>query len=430
LVKQSMKRNLKTPITPQVMAALGLSCVSLFATDWPQWRGPQRDGISAEKGLLLEWPKEGPKLLWQVEDAGRGYSTPAISGDRLFELGNEGIENEFAEARSIADGKRIWQARLGKVGNPKQEPNFPGARSTPTVDGDWVYALSSDGDLACLEKLTGKIRWQKSLRSDFGGKPGTWAYSESPLVDGEMVVCTPGGSEAALVALNKLTGEVKWKTALSAPEEAAYSSAIIVEAAGRKQYVQMLQQGLAGVDAKTGKLLWRFDKTVSRFKANIPTPLARGGEIYSAGAGTGGGLIKLSAKGETVEAEQVYFSPKLPAAIGGVVLLGNYMFGTGGSGMLCVDFGSGEVKWENRALGPGSLSLVGGLLYFQGESGEVALVEPSSEGYREKSRFSPPNRPKRIGPMEKSWTYPVVANGRLYLRDHDLLWCYDIKPAS
>ena len=421
---------MRTQISIPLSAALCFTCLSVHATDWPQWRGPERNGLSSETGLLKEWPKDGPKLVWQVADAGVGYSTPAVSGNRLFELGNEGVENEFVEARSTVDGKRVWQTRLGKVGNPDQEPKFPGARSTPTIDGDLIFALGSDGDLACLEKGTGKIRWKKSLRTDFGGKPGVWAYSESPLVDGDTLVCTPGGSEASLIALAKKTGEVKWKAVVPGGDEAAYSSASVVDAAGTKQYVQMLQKGLVGVDAKTGKVLWNYNKTVSKFKANIPTPVARGAEIYSAGAGTGGGLIKLKKSSDGVEAEQVYFSPKLPTAIGGAVLLGDHLYGTGGAGMLCVQFSSGDVKWEDRALGAASLFFADGRLYLHGENGEVALVEPSTEGYREKSRFAPPAQPKRLSSMEKAWTYPVVADGRLYVRDHQLLWCYDVKSGT
>src|SRR5262245_52158072 len=165
------------------------------ASDWPQWRGPQRNGISNESGLLKEWPKEGPKLIWQLKDIGEGYSTPAVVGARIYLLSNRGMENEFVQALSVQDGKQIWAARLGNVGNPKQQPSYPAARSTPTIDGELLYALSSDGDLACLETATGKIRWQKSLRKDFGGQPGEWAYAESPLVDGDVVVVTPGGEQ-------------------------------------------------------------------------------------------------------------------------------------------------------------------------------------------------------------------------------------------
>src|SRR5262249_50674524 len=158
------------------------SC-AVIADDWPQWRGPQRNGISSEKGLLQEWPKEGPKLLWKLRDAGTGYSTPSVVGDRLYLLGNRDLENEFVAALSVKDGQRVWSTRLGNVGNPKQKPNFPAARSTPTVEGDVLYALGSDGDLACLDLSKGKTIWHKNLRTDFGGKPGDWAYSESPLID-------------------------------------------------------------------------------------------------------------------------------------------------------------------------------------------------------------------------------------------------------
>ena len=405
------------------------AALSATASDWPQWRGPQRNGLSRETGLLKEWPKDGPKLLWQVKDIGSGYSTPAVVGERIYVLGNEGVENEFVQALAMKDGKRIWQTRLGKVGNPDQQPKFPAARSTPTVDGELLYALGSDGDLACLETATGKVRWQKSLRADFGGKPGTWAYSESPLVDGDVLVCTPGGSEATVVTLNKKTGEVLSKSPVPGGDPAAYSSAIIVEAGGLKQYVQVLDKGLVGVEAKTGKFLWRYDKAVSRFGANIPTPVASDSSIYTAGAGTGGGLVKLKGGQGTMEAEQAYFSPKLPTAIGGAVKVGDFLYGTTGQAMLCFEFATGNVKWEDRALGPAALCYADGHLYLHGENGDVALVEATPDGYREKGRFTPPDQPKRANQMEKPWAYPVVANGRLYVRDHASLWCYDVKGA-
>jgi outer membrane protein assembly factor BamB len=402
----------------------GISCMA-FAADWPQWRGPQRTGISSETGLLKEWPKDGPKLLWQANDIGRGYSTPAIVGDHIYLQGNEGLTTEFAQAMNVMDGRPLWRTRLGNVGNPKQEPNFPAARSTPTVDGEILYALGSDGDLACLEKATGKLRWQKSLRKDFGGKPGIWAYSESPLVDGEAVICTPGGADATLVALKKETGDVIWKCAVPGGDEAAYSSALVGQFGGGKEYVQMLQGGLVGVEAGTGKFLWRYKKTVSQFRANIPTPVMKDSLIYSAGAGTGGGLIKVASTAGA-DPEQVYFSPKLPAAIGGCVLIGDYLYGTG-QALLCVAFATGTVKWEERALGAASLCFADDRLYLHGENGEVALIEPTPAGYQEKGRFSPPNQPQKSNPMEKAWAYPVLAEGRLYIRDHQMLWCYDVK---
>src|SRR5947207_136309 len=362
----------------------------LVASDWPQWRGPQRNGISRETGLLKEWPTAGPKLLWKLDNTGRGYSTPAVVGDRIYLLSNEGLENEFVAALSAKDGRRAWVARLGNVGDPKQSPNFPAARSTPTIDGQFLYALGSDGDLACVEVATGKVRWRKSLRTDFGGKPGVWAYAESPLVDGDAVVCTPGGSEPTLVALNKNSGEVIWKCGLPEGDQAAFASIIVTEAGGVKQYVQLLQKGLVGVEAKSGKFLWRYAKPTSRYGANIPTPLASDGLIYVGSAGTGGGAVKLKAKDGGIEAEPVYFELKLPTAIGGVVKVGDFLYGTTAKSMMCIEFTTGKVQWEENALGAASICYADGHLYLHGENGEVALVEASSRQYREKGRFAPP----------------------------------------
>lgn len=413
-----------------LMVGIVLFSSTLPAADWPQWRGPGRNGVSSESGLLKEWPEAGPRLLWRVTELGAGYSTPAVVGERLYVLSNEGMQDEFVQAHSVKDGRRLWRMRLGKVGNPEQRPNFPAARSTPTVDGERLYALGSDGDLACVDAGTGRVRWRKSLRGDFGGKPGTWAYAESLLLDGDTLLCTPGGAEATVVALNKKSGAVIWKSAVPGGDAAAYTSAIVVDTLGPKQYVQMLHKGLVGLEAKTGKVLWRYSKTVSQYGANIPTPLAHDQFIYSAGAGTGGALVKLEAAGEGVRVEEVYSSAQLPTAIGGCVLVSDHLYGTSNTAMVCVEFASGAVKWRHRAIGAASICFADGRLYLHGENGNVALVEPSPEGYREKGRFSPSDQPKRKSRMEKAWTYPVVANGRLYLRDHNMLWCYDVKASS
>lgn len=402
-------------------------CWSVDAADWPQWRGPQRSGISQETGLLHDWPKQGPKLLWQVKDLDFGYSTPAVVGERLYVMSNKGNEDEFVRALDVKDGKQLWSTRVGKVG-PNQGPQYPGARSTPTVQDDTLYALGSDGDLVCLETSKGTVRWQKNLRKEFGGKPGVWAYSESPLIDGDVLVCTPGGSEATLVALNKRNGEVIWRCALPDGEQAAYASAIIVEFGGIKQYVQFVQKGVIGVDAKSGKLLWRYDKTAQGSPANIPTPVAHNGQIYTATGRTGGGLVKLKAGQGAIDAEPVYFESKLPTSIGGSVLVGDYLYGTNSTGLLCVEFSSGTVKWQDRCIGASSVCFADGCLYLHGEKGDVALVEATPDGYREKGRFTPPGQPDRG--RSQAWAYPVVANGRLYIRDLGSLWCYDIKATS
>lgn len=397
------------------------------ADDWPQWRGPGRDGVSRETGLLQQWPTDGPRLVWRITDAGGGYSTPSVVGASFYLLGNEGLENEFVQARRVSDGSVIWTTRLGPVGNPKQQPSYPGARSTPTVEGDVLYALGSDGDLACVELATGQIRWRRQIRTEFGGKPGVWAYSESPLVAGDLVICAPGGSEATVLALDKSSGEVRWKSALPEADEAAFASAIVVEAAGRRQIVQLLQKGLVGLDPANGKLLWRFSKPVSRYGANIPTPLAHHEYVYAASAGTGGGAVRLVSSDGTAGFEEAYFESKLPTAIGGSVAVGDALYGTTAQALLCFNVATGALHWEERALGAASLCLADGRLYLHGENGEVALVEPSLEGYREKGRFTPPDRPPSSSPMEKSWAYPVVANGRLYLRDLQTVWCYDLR---
>jgi len=412
-----------------LLLAIGLSGIPVQtqAADWPQWRGPTRDGLSTEKGLLQEWPKDGPKLRWKLADIGSGYSTPAVVGDRLYLMGNDEADSEFVAALAVQDGKRIWRTPVGKVGPNTPQMNFAAARSTPTVVGELLYALGSDGDLVCLESATGKLRWKKNLRTDFGGKPGDWAYSESPLVDGDTLVCTPGGSAATLVALNRKTGQVLWKCVLPEADNAAFASAIVVEAAGVRQYVQLLPKGLVGVDAKTGKLLWRYAKAVSRYGANIPTPVAADGYIFVGSAGTGGGTVKLKAKGGGVEAEEVYFEAKLPTSIGGVVKVGNHLYGTTGVAMLCLELATGAIKWQDRALGAASICYADGRLYLHGENGDLALVEASPEAYRERGRFTPPDQPKHTRQMEKAWVYPVVANGQLYIRDHGSLWCYDVK---
>jgi len=407
-------------------ASFGASVGTARADDFAQWRGPHRNGTSAEKGLLKEWPAAGPKLLWQVNDVGYGFSTPAVVGDRLYVISNKGLDNEYVQALKVKDGTAIWSTKLGKVGSPEQQPNYPGARSTPTVDGNLLYALSSDGDLLCMETASGTVRWHKSLKADFGGKPGIWAYSESPLIDGDAVIVTPGGSEAALVKLNKKTGETIWKSAIPGVDQACYASPTIMEIDGIKQYIQFLKVGVVGVDAKSGKFLWRFDKTAeTKMGGNIPTPVAYHEYVYSASGLTGGGLAKITAGGGTFSAESVYFGKKMPSAIGGVVPVGDYLYGTGSQTLNCVELKTGTVKWEERCVGPGSICFADGRLYLHGENNEVALVEATPDGFHEKGHFTPTNPPTKR--QERAWAYPVVANGRLYIRDLGTLWCYDVN---
>jgi outer membrane protein assembly factor BamB len=418
-------------------ACLTLAFVSL-AADWPQWRGPNRDGVSKEQGLLKKWPEAGPKLLWQSTELGQGYGSPAIVGDRLYITGSKGMDDEFVQSLNVADGKTIWTARIGKVGENRMA-NYPGARSTPTVDGERIFALGSDGDLACLETKTGKVVWTKNLKQHFGGKTGAWAYAESPLVDGDVVLCTPGGAEATMVALKKTTGDVVWKFASPDADNAAYASIIIVEAAGHKQYVQVLEQGLVGVDAKTGQQLWRY-KGIGTAPPAIPTPVGRKDVVYAATVKGSGGFVRLKQKDTGVEAEEIFASGKLPKAIGGSVEVNGYLYGTGSDALMCVEYPKGNVKWQSRGVGVGSLCYADGMLYLHAETtgqGEVALVEATPDEYRERGRFTPPNGPTSRKAVDdgsgkknqdgKTWAYPVVANGCLYIRDWNCLWCYDVK---
>ena len=412
-----------------VIVGFGTFSIPASAADWPQWRGPLRNGISQETGLLQEWPPGGPKLLYQLKDVGDGYSTPAVAGSRLYLISNRGMDNEFVQALSTQDGKPVWTTRLGSVGNPDQQPPYPMSRSTPTVDGDRLYTLSSAGDLACLETATGKVLWRKNLPRDFGGQPGTWAYSESPLIDGDVLVATPGGRQATLVALDKKTSAVIWKSVIPGGDPAAYASAIVTEAAGRKQYVQFLGKGVVGVDAKTGQFLWRYDAT-SKGPANIASPVAHDSYVYSTNARRFGvGLVQLHPTNEGVAAEQVYFERDLPNTLGGQVLLGQYVYGTNQQGPVAAEFVTGKIMWRADGIGPGSVLYADRRLYFHGENNDVALVEATPQAYREKGRFTLPDQPKHR-PRENAWAYPVVANGQLYIRDQDRLWCYDVKGPS
>jgi outer membrane protein assembly factor BamB len=388
--------------------------------------------VSAESGLLKQWPAGGPKLLWQVNDIGDGYSTPVVVGKRIYLMSNLGLENEFVQALSTEDGKPVWTTRVGNVGNPNQNPPYPKARSTPTVDGNFIYALGSDGDLACLETKTGKIRWLKNVRRELGGKPGEWAYAESPLVDGDLVVVTPGGAEATMAAFNKKTGTVVWKSAVPGGDEAGYASAIVVNGGGRKQYVQLLSKGIVGVDAKTGQFLWRYAEA-AKGPAQYFTPVARGEYVYGGALGVGGCLVRLKPEGNGVAAEQVYFIRGLPNGIGGAVLVGDHLYGTeAGQGLIAAEFTTGKVKWKTDNFGWASIASADGLLFLHLVDGAMVLVDASSEAFKEKGRFTPPNPPKKkqAGSFpEAAFAYPVIADGRLYIRDLGTLWAYDIKAA-
>ncbi len=424
---------MKSKLLPMIAFGFALAAVPAGADDWPQWQGPQRDGISRETGLLQEWPKGGPPLAWKVKGLGGGYSAPSVAAGRIFGMSNRGGD-EVVWALDEKDGTEKWATPLGAAyGRQRMPQGKEGPGGTPTVDGDLAYAVGMGGDLVCLQVADGKIVWRKSLTADFGGTPPTWSYRESPLIDGDKVIVTPGGREATLVALNKKTGEVVWKAQAPGGDAAAYSSAIAIDSAGQLQYVQLLSHGLVGVAAEDGKFLWRYDAPANRSGINISTPLYHDGQVFAASAyGAGGGLVKLS-KDEKggVKAEEVYSTRKMQNHHGGMILLDGYLYGANGGNeggfLTCLEFETGKVMWDERDKGrrgvqKGSVAFADGRIYYRQEDGTMVLFEPSPKEYIERGRFEQPDRSRA-----SAWSHPVIANGKLYLRDQDVLLCYDVK---
>ncbi len=409
------------------MRHLVLTCLTFVllagtapADDWPQWRGPQRDGLSRETGLLQSWPEAGPKQLWVSREVGLGYSGMAVVGDTLYTLGAE-QDNEFLAALNVADGSVKWKVSLGPV---LSNGWGDGPRSTPTVDGDHVFALSGPGQLACVT-LGGELVWTKHLVDDLGGRVPNWGYTESVLVDGDKVVCTPGGNQGTLAALKRESGDVLWRSE-DLTDGAQYSSVIAIDHGGIHQYVQLTQEDVFGVKADDGGLVWSSEwpgKT-----AVIPTPVYHDGYIYiTSGYGVGCKLVKLDDQNQVSD---VYFEKLMKNHHGGVVLVDGKIYGySDGGGWLCHDFLTGELLWNERSeVGKGALTYADNRLYLQGESsGEIALIAPSPEGWQVHGRFTLDPQSEQRNPKGRIWTHPTVANGRLYLRDQELLHCYDIS---
>lgn len=391
----------------------------LLASDWPQWRGPERTGISQEKNLLQEWPKEGPPLVWKATNLGTGYSSPSIAKGRIFlQTTKENVE--YCISLNEKGGKQLWSTAIGKVG-ANQGPQYPGTRASVTVDADLLYCLASDGEITCLSAQDGSVKWQKHCRKDFEGKPGMWAFSESLLIDGDKLVCTPGSPNASMVALNKVTGDVIWKAAIPDVGNAEYSSIMAAEFDGRSQYITFFRKAIVGVDAKTGKFLWKYSKTIDP-GANILTPVIHDKKVFSAGSRSGGALLEMQTEGEQVNVKEVYFNNKLSPSIGGAVLVNDHLYGSTSQGVFCAKLSTGEIKWTNRSVGASSVCCADGRVYLRGHGGEVAIIEATPQGYNEKGRFKQHDRSKI-----QAWPHPVIANGCLYLRDQDTLLCYRVS---
>jgi outer membrane protein assembly factor BamB len=432
----------------------GLAPRTLEGADWPQFRGPQRDGVSTETGLRKTWPEGGPPLLWTYTDAGLGYSGPAVVGDRLYlagarrtPAGDRDMEYVFALDLKTAPGqppKEVWSAPIGPLFLWRGNQWNAGPNATPTVDGDLVFALGGFGDLVCVEAATGKERWRKNLPRDLGGEvnpiggglkdptPLGWGYAGAPLVDGHQLVCVPGGKQGLLASLDKQTGKVLWQSH-EVTDQASYSSPVAYQPVGGvRQYVQVINQGIVGVAASDGKVLWSYRRSRPYDDVVIATPVVHAGYVFATvGFGQGCDLIKLVPSGGKIEVEKVFSNKSVQSRDGGVVRVGDYLYGhSENRGWICQEFKTGTSAWaEKYKLGRGSVLAADGLLYCCSEKeGVVALVEASPKGWNEKGRLQLPQESNRRRPSGGLWTHPVIANGRLYIRDQQFLFCYDLKP--
>ncbi len=399
-----------------LLAALGIG--QTFATDWPQWGGPRRDHVSDEQGLLQEWPAEGPKRVWLSDHAGLGYSGFAVVGSKLYTLGSR--ENaERLIAISVNDGKELWAAEVGDV----LKNNWgDGPRGTPTVSGDQVFALGGQGTLVAANARDGRILWKKTM-SELGGKIPGWGYTESVLVDEDNVYCTPGGSQGTIAALDRKTGNVKWQSK-DFTDPAHYASIRLADINGTQQLIQLTMRHVTGVEKTSGKLLWQSDFPGAT--AVIPSPVVRDNYAYvTAGYGAGCKLVRVTAGNKE---EDVYENKVMKNHHGGVVLIDDHIYGhSDGPGWVCQNFKTGEEVWSSKKLGKGAVTGAGKLLYcLEEKSGTVVLAEASPSGWKEHGRFKLEAQSKQRSPSGAIWTHPVIANGKLYLRDQELLSCYDI----
>jgi outer membrane protein assembly factor BamB len=400
----------------------GLALISsTVASDWPTWRGADRAGLSQESGLLKSWPAAGPKQVWLYRNAGEGYSGPAIFEGKLYIMGTRN-DNESLLALKADTGEELWQTGFVPI---FRERRGNGPRSTPTIDveGRHIYAISSHGKLVCASLADGKVVWQQSF-TDLGGKRPNWGFSESPLIDGDKVICTPGGSQGALAAFDKRTGKLLWRSA-SFSDDAQYSSIVPADIHGVRQYIQLTQPSLVGINATDGKLLWK--SPWSGRTAVIPTPIVSKDYVYiTSGYGAGCKLVKVYPNNSVTD---VYENKVMKNHHGGVVKIGNYIYGHSDQvGWVCQNFMTGEEVWSDKKLGKGAVAAADGMLYCVDESnGTVALVTASPKGWSEQGRFklSPQSTTR---PSEgRIWTHPVIANGKLYLRDQELVFCYDVS---
>lgn len=392
------------------------------AHPWPQFRGPNRDNISHETGLLKSWPADGPRLLWTATGLGEGYSSVSVAGGLVLTMGNQGNQESIL-AVDLKTGKPVWAAPTGKA---YQESRGNGPRSVPTVDGSRVYALGANGDLACVELESGKVHWQGNILQQFNARNLKWGICESVLIDGDQLICTPGGSAATMVALNKQTGRITWSAVSPSGEQAGYSSAITTTVGGVRQYVQFTAEGTIGVRAQDGAMMWK-DTGAANSTANCSMPVLFNDCVFSAsGYSQGGAMVRLASSRGTTACQRAYQTKDMKNHHGGMVVLDGHIYGSNDPGVLvCMDFMTGNVVWQDRSVGKGSLTYADGNLIVRGENGRLALVEATPKGYNELSRFEQPQRSDK-----PAWPYPVVADGKLFLRDMDTLLCFDLENSN
>lgn len=384
---------------------------------WPQWRGPSRDGISRETGLLKQWPGAGPSRLWRTEGLGAGYGSLCVAGARVYVQGaNKG--RSFVHALDRASGKLLWSTPLGSMSD---NDRGDGPRSTPTLDGDRLYVLTESGDLACIGAADGRPVWQKNILREFSGENPYWLLSESPLIDGDRLIVTPGGRGAGMVALEKATGKPVWRSA-GLSDGAGYASAIAVNIGDVRCYLNLTAQAGVGVRARDGQLLWRYERPANR-TANCTTPVFHDNRVfYTSAYGTGCGLLELTpAANGGVQTREVYFNREMMNHHGGVVLVGEHIYGFSNAILTCMEFATGKVAWRDRSVGKGCLSVANGQLYLLGENGTAALADASPAGYVERGRF-------RIDDLgHPAWAHPVICGGTLYLRNQGRLEAYQVR---
>jgi outer membrane protein assembly factor BamB len=401
------------------LATVLATWASARAADWPQFRGINRDGKSAETGLLKTWPAEGPKLLWTAKGCGVGFGSPAIAGGLVCVTGDVGGKGSLVVFDT--DGK-FKQAIPFARNNPKDQNGAHGTRSTPTIEGGMIYVSAPFGELTCFDANTLQKKWEVNVQTQFKGQVPAWEYSDSPLIDGNNVIIAAGGPDATIVALDKAGGQTVW-TSKGLSDGASYSSCIKVTVDGVPQIVTMTAAGLVGVSAGDGKFLWRYDRPSNK-TANCPTAVAEGSRVFAAsGYGSGGGAVDLKGAGGAVTAKEAWQTKDMNCHHGGYVLVDGFIYGNNGGGWACLDWKTGQTKYKENGVGKGSVIYADGMLYCLSEKGgTVGLSPATSGGLKIVSQF---NIPK--GGQGMVWAHPAISDGRLYIRHGDFLYCYDIK---